>query len=141
MLGHWIHKNQSKLDFKNSTILAVIAISTFLCLIERYLLGRDFGVNVVTIPQVSALFIYAINNPNKHKGLLQRIGKDYSLYIYILHPIVWHSLEYLYDYSNLYSNIYALYLMPILVLIFSFLLSYIVSNINQFISRNKYQNA
>ena len=127
MLGHWIHKNQSILCINNHILLAIITITTILCLLERYLLGRDFGVNIVTIPQVFCLFLYAVNNPQKHSGVIQEIGKRYSMYVYILHPFVWHSLEYVYDYCNIETNILALYAMPILVLSISLLLSCIIN--------------
>lgn len=124
MLGHWIHKNQSILRISNPILLVTIIITTLLCLLERFLLGRDFGVNIVTIPQVFCLFLYAINNPQEHKGIIQEIGKRYSMYIYILHPFVWHSLEYVYDYYGLSSNTPALYAMPIFVLLISLLFSH-----------------
>jgi surface polysaccharide O-acyltransferase-like enzyme len=126
MLGHWIHKNQSTLRISNHTLLFTIVITTLLCLLERYLLGRDFGVNIVTIPQVFCLFLYAVNNPQQHKSVIQEVGKRYSMYVYILHPFVWHVLEYIYEYYHLETNTPALYAMPILVLFISLLLSHIV---------------
>ena len=126
MLGHWIHKNQSILRISNHTLVLTIVITTLLCLLERYLLGRDFGVNIVTIPQVFCLFLYAVNNPQKHKGVIQEVGKRYSMYVYILHPFVWHVLEYIYEYYHLETNTPALYVMPVLVLFISLLLSHIV---------------
>ena len=126
MLGHWIHKNQSRLQFQNNKLLAIVAISSVLCLVERWLLGRDFGVNIVTIPQVFCLFLYAINNPKRNKGIIQEIGKRYSMYIYILHPFVWHCLEYVYDYYRISANKLALYLMPILVLLLSIMISHLI---------------
>jgi len=130
MLGHWIHKNQYTLCISNHILVFTIVITTLLCLLERYLLGRDFGVNIVTIPQVFCLFLYAVNNPRQHKGVIQEVGKRYSMYVYILHPFVWHSLEYVYEYYDMQSNILALYVMPILVLFISLLLSHIVYVVN-----------
>ena len=126
MLGHWIHKNQSTLRISNHTLVLTIITTTLLCLLERYLLGRDFGVNIITIPQVFCLFLYAVNNPKQHKGVIQEVGKRYSLYIYILHPFVWHVLEYIYEHYHLQNNTPALYAMPILVLSMSLLLSHFV---------------
>ena len=126
MLGHWIHKNQSTLRISNHILVLTIVITTLLCLLERYLLGRDFGVNIVTIPQVFCLFLYAVNNPQKHKGVIQEVGERYSMYVYILHPFVWHVLEYIYGYYHLQTNTLALYAMPVLVLFISLLLSHIV---------------
>lgn len=48
------------------------------------------------------------------------------MYVYILHPFVWHVLEYIYGYYHLEANIPALYAMPIFVLSISLLLSHIV---------------
>lgn len=126
MLGHWIHKNQSVVRVSNCALLVTITLTTLLCLLERNLLGRDFGVNVVTIPQVFCLFLYAVKNSHKHKGVIQEIGKRYSMYVYIFHPFVWHTIEYVYAYYDIQSNIVALYMMPLLVLSISLLLSHIV---------------
>lgn len=127
MLGHWIHQHQSTLQIiRNNTLFVLISVTTILCLVERYFIGRDFGVNIVTIPQVIGIFIYAINNPQKHKGVIQEIGKRYSMYVYILHPFVWHSLEYIYQYYGYIGNIYAMYCMPVIVIMVSLLFSHIV---------------
>lgn len=119
MLGRLIHKNKDRLRFNNTTLLIVIAISTILCVVERQLIGRDFGVNLCTLPQVVALFIYGINNPNRHKGTIQQLGKNCSMLVYILHPFVWHSMERVYDGLGIANNITALYLLPIIVVLLS----------------------
>ena len=93
MLGHWLHEKQSRITIDNKTLIFVIFTTTLLCLLERYLLGRDFGVNICTLPQVTALFIYAIQNPTCHQGYLQQLGKSCSMFVYILHPAVWHTME------------------------------------------------
>lgn len=122
-LGYVIHKYQKSLSYNNSTLLSIVALFTVLSLIERFLLGRDFGVNICSIPQVTALFIYALNNPKSHKGYIQRLGKTCSMFIYILHPFVWHSLERVYNVVHINGNIVALYLMPLAVLLLTILLS------------------
>lgn len=123
MLGHWIHENQDKIIITNKTLLIVIAVTTLLCWVERWLMGRDFGVNIVTIPQVFALFVYGIKNPTRHEGVIQRLGRDCSMLVYILHPAVWHTFEGIYGKVGLSENNVALYLMPILVLGFSIIFS------------------
>lgn len=135
MLGHWIHKNQSNLCINNNLLLALIALTTILCIPERYLFRRDFGVNIMTLPQVFCLFLYAVNNPLKNNGLIQEMGKRYSMYIYILHPIIWYTLRYVYDYLHISDNLIAQYLMPIEVLVFTILLSFIVEGANRSISK------
>ena len=123
MLGHWIHENQDKINISNSTLVAIIAVTTLLCWVERWYMGRDFGVNIVTIPQVFALFVYGVKNPERHEGAMQRLGRECSMLVYILHPAVWHSLEGIYDKIGWSDNMPALYLMPVLVLGISIVLS------------------
>lgn len=121
MLGHWIHENQEKINITNSTLLIVIVVTTLLCWVERWLMGRDFGVNIVTIPQVFALFVYGVKNPTRQEGVLQILGRDCSMLVYIIHPAVWHSLDYLYANVGISENMLALYVKPLLVLAFSIL--------------------
>lgn len=126
MLGHWIHNNKEKLKVDNRILIAIVIGCTLLCFVERYIMGRDFGVNIVTIPQVFCLFLYAVNNPSKHKGCIQEVGKRYSMFVYIIHPAIWHSLEMVYAKVGLSDNMPALYLMPILVVILTLVISHIV---------------
>lgn len=109
-------------------------------------MGRDFGVNIVTIPQVFALFVYGVNNPSRHEGVIQKLGRDCSMLVYILHPAVWHSFEGIYKLTGISNNMIALYMMPILVLLLSILLSLLFNVIkNMFkercVAANTYNNA
>lgn len=139
MLGHWIHHNQDRLKFDNKILLTIVLVSTLLCWVERYLMGRDFGVNIVTIPQVFCLFLYAVNNPTLHKGVIQEIGKRYSMFVYIIHPVVWHGLEFVYAKVGLSENMPALYAMPIIVVILTLIASHIVYMANARLKRLKVQ--
>lgn len=130
MLGHWIHHYQEKLRVDNRILIAIVIGCTLLCLVERYIMGRDFGVNIVTIPQVFCLFLYAVNNPTKHKGAIQEIGKRYSMFVYIIHPAIWHSLEMVYGKVGLSDNLPALYLMPIFVVLLTLFVSHLVYTLN-----------
>lgn len=132
MAGYWIHKNQSRLCFSNNTLLAVFITSTLLCLLERYLMGRDFGVNICTIPQVLTLFLLAVNNQSDKETWLSKLGKRYSMYVYILHPFVWHVLERIYARIGVSESIVALYLLPLLVVAGTLLMSHMV-----FVCNNK----
>ena len=91
--GHWIHANQDKIRISDKVLILIVLVSTLLCLVERRIMGRDFGVNIMTLPQVFALFIYAVKYPDRHKGLIQEIGKRYSMWVYILHPFVFRSMD------------------------------------------------
>lgn len=134
MFGHWIRENQSRITFSEKTLLLVIIASTLLCLLERYLLGRDFGVNICTLPQVAALFVYGVQNPSSHQGFIQMLGKTCSMYVYILHPAVWHTMERIYRVVHVHENMIALYMMPIFVLSVTILLSIACYKIQQQLS-------
>ena len=121
MLGHWIHEHQDEIHISNKVLGWIIAITTVACWGERYLLGRDFGVNICSIPQVFALFVYAVKNSTRHEGLIQRLGRDCSMLVYILHPAIWHSFQGVYKLMGISDNLAALYIMPVLVIIFSIL--------------------
>ena len=137
MVGHWIHENQDRINISNKTLIIIIVISTLLCWLERYLMGRDFGVNIVTIPQVFALFVYGVKNPTRHEGVIQRLGRDCSMLVYIFHPAVWHSLDGLYKLGGISDNIFMLYLKPILVLVLSILLALIFNKMMVLINNKK----
>ncbi len=137
MLGHWIHHHQDNLKFDNKILLSVVFISTLFCWVERFVMGRDFGVNVVTIPQVFCLFLYAVNNPTSHKGMIQEIGKRYSMFVYIIHPAVWHGLEAVYNKIGMSENMSALYAMPVIVVILTLIASHIAYVTNARIKAKK----
>lgn len=119
MLGHWIHENQDKIRMSNRMLLTTIVVTTLLCWVERWTMGREFGVNVASIPQVFAIFVYGVKNPMRHKSVMQRLGRDCSMLVYILHPIMWHSFDDVYLYSGASENVIALYIKPLLVVLAS----------------------
>lgn len=137
MLGHWIHENQERINISNKTLITIIIVTTLLCWVERWIMGRDFGVNIVTIPQVFALFVYGVKNPTHHEGVIQRLGRDCSMLVYILHPAVWHSLDGMYKIGGLSSNLPALYLKPILVLAISILMALLFNAIKSSFDKRK----
>lgn len=137
MLGHWIHEHQEKIRISNKTLLIIIIITTLLCWVERWIMGRDFGVNIVTIPQVFALFMYGVKNPTRHEGVMQRFGRDCSMLVYILHPVVWHSLDGVFSVVGVSGNMLVLYLRPLLVLGISILLSLLFNFIVMKVQKRK----
>ena len=93
-LGYLIRIHGERIRISNGVLWAVLLISTALCPVERWLLGRDFGVNIVTFPQVTALFLLCVRNPGRGKGSrLAALGLKLSMFVYILHPAVWHLLD------------------------------------------------
>lgn len=133
MLGHWIHENQDRITLSNKVLITIIVVSTILCWVERWLMGRDFGVNIVTILQVFALFVYGVKNPTHHEGVVQRLGRDCSMLVYILHPAIWHSIDAVYSKVNVADVMFVQYIKPILVLtlsiVFAILFNYIMASI------------
>ncbi|WP_407401162.1 acyltransferase [Sodaliphilus sp.] len=138
MLGYWIHNYKDKLKFNTKNLIAIIIVSTLSCWVERYIMGRDFGVNIVTMPQVFCLFLYAVNNPTLHRGTIQEIGKRYSMFVYIIHPAVWHGLEFIYAKVELSGNMLAQYAMPIIVVILTLIASHIVYMTNERLTKSKF---
>lgn len=57
MLGRWVKENKNRVVIPNSALILIIIVSTLLCLLERSIIGRDFGVNLFTFPQVTAFSI------------------------------------------------------------------------------------
>lgn len=139
MSGHWIHENEGEINVSNVTLIAVIVVFTLLCLIERKMLHRDFGVNFCTIPQVFAMFVYGVENPTRHEGIIQRLGKDCSMLVYIFHPAVWHSLDGIYKLVGMSDNMPALYARPILCLVISILMALIFNAIVSSVDKRKLQ--
>ena len=137
MLGHWIHENQERIDISNKTLITIIVVTTLLCWVERLVMGRDFGVNIVTIPQVFALFVYGVKNSSRHEGVMQRLGRDCSMLVYIFHPAVWHSMDGVYKMIGISDNLPALYIKPILVLAISILMALLFSALMSSVEKRK----
>ena len=113
-LGYLLRTNAGRLKFSNRVLWTVLAVSTLLCPLERFLMGRDFGVNIMTFPQVAALFLLCIKNPGWGQGSrLAGLGLKYSMLVYVLHPAVWHLLDRFYAAAGLAGNTAVAYLRPV----------------------------
>ena len=121
--GHWIHANQDKISLSDKRLILVILISTLLCLVERKIMGRDFGVNIMTFPQVFALFIYAVKYPDRHRGVIQEIGKRYSMWVYILHPFVFRAMDKFYHHWAVDTVALVQWFRPVVTVIITLILS------------------
>lgn len=114
-LGFWIHEHQDQIRLSNRFLILTVVISSLLCPVERMLVGRDFGVNIVSFPQATALFLLGVKKPGFGAGKpLNQLGAKYSLYVYIIHPAVWHLLDKLYAILKTDQNAAALYARPVL---------------------------
>lgn len=86
-------------------------------------MGRDFGVNIMSFPQVFALFIYAVKYPDRHRGVIQEIGKRYSMWVYILHPFVFLSMDKIYHHWAVDTVVLVQWFRPIVTVIITLILS------------------
>ena len=121
--GHWIHANQDKIRVSDKMLILVILVSTLLCLVERKIMGRDFGLNIMTFPQVFAMFIYAVRYPDRHRGVIQEIGKRYSMWVYILHPFVFRSMDKFYHHWAVDTVVLVQWFRPIVTIVITLILS------------------
>lgn len=88
MLGNFFARKKAyifKLD--NKLLIFISFISALFGILSTWIKFRinvfNFGIIIYAI----CIFIYAHNNPNKTKYIIEKFGKKYSLFIYIMHPI------------------------------------------------------
>lgn len=112
-------------------LIIVVIISTAFCVVERKLIGRDFGVQICSVVQVVSIFALALLYATDKETWLSKLGKHCSMLVYVLHPFVWHSVEELYRRMTWDDNLFALYVMPILVVALTFVLSGCVNVMNR----------
>lgn len=120
--GMLVKKHFGAIGFSDRTLCAIAVLSTVGALFERWLIGRDFGVQLCSFPQVFAIFLLAQRHPGERESLLSRFGRECSMLVYILHPFVWHSTEYVYGMLSLQSSTAAMWLLPIVVVVLTILL-------------------
>ncbi len=139
MLGNCLRKYdaRAKLLFDDRLLCVVLVLSTVACLAERHFLGRDFGVNVFTWPQLFAIFILAMRHETRfEKHPMRYIGTKLSMYVYIIHIFTWKILvEHGYGFFHISRNRAALYSKPIIVLFLTMLISFAIVLFNDHIWR------
>lgn len=127
LLAYYLHSVENKIHVSDFLLIIVFLLSTIGCVFERILLGRAFGVNICTIPQLLSIFLFSI----KHSGFgwktrfgrtLCSLGEKISLHIYIIHPFVWRFINWIYKFK-IGSWQYMNWLKPILVLVLTVLIS------------------
>ena len=127
MLGHWIHRNQERLRLSTPVLLVIFIASTLLCVPERMLFGRDFGMHLCTFPQVISLFLLGIANPSFGSGSkLTFFGLRFSMFVYILHPFMMNVVHFVYKKLHLLDSAPADWVCPVLVLVGAVILSAVV---------------
>ena len=144
-LGYFIHKHQNRIHISNLVLILCIGISTLLCPVERLTMGRDFGVNIVSFIQVISLFVFCVKKPDmgKNKWIypVTWFGCFCSMYVYIVHPAVWHLLEKLYSILKIDNNLIALFALPLLCVTITIIISLLVVKLTSFLKNVKTKKA
>lgn len=87
LLGNWIHKHQSiilrKIQVRSCRILLLTGL--ILGVVEWFITGRH-EMHVGSILVVMGIFVLSLQQPeNRKESFITKIGKEYSLFIYIVH--------------------------------------------------------
>ena len=122
-LGYFLHDKQDKLIIGNKTLLIIIILSVISSVLERFVCGRIFAVHLSTYFLVTSLFVYAINSSGQHAGVIQCVGKKYSMYVYILHLFFWRYCDKLLHVLGWEDDPVVLWIRPLIVLSLTILAS------------------
>lgn len=122
-LGYFLHDKQDKLTINNKVLVTVILLSAILSVVERLGFDRISALYLSTFPLVMSLFVYVIMNGEKHAGVVQQLGKKYSMYVYILHMFWWHWLDRGIESVGLGENMSVMWFRPLIVLVLALLMS------------------
>ncbi len=118
MLGNMIHKYENHLLNKitGKRLILIMCAGTTISCIERYIVALEFFIG--TLFAVVCIFIYALQNPdNRIIKPVAKIGRDYSLVMYIGHPIANDILICLFRLIGLEQNKIFLITKPFLIFI------------------------
>ncbi len=87
MLGNWLHKNQGSIleKFNVEKCRVILLLGVILGVGEWFLVGRH-EIYIGSILVVMSIFIMALHQPEKKENsFITKIGKEHSLFIYIVH--------------------------------------------------------
>ena len=119
-LGFYIHEHKDSINISTKALALIVVATTLLCPVERWIMGRDFGVNIISFPQVIATFLFAVKNPNLGKTtFFQKVGEYLSMYVYVIHPAIMNLLAKAYRTYHFSEQNVALYLKPVLCVMIS----------------------
>lgn len=98
MLGSYIRKKQEVFTCSKKVAILLTILFCATTLFEKYLLVAN-GINAIRDHYLSttflaiSVFLLFVNYNQTKDNMLSRIGRQYSLYIYLLHPICFILLE------------------------------------------------
>ena len=141
--GHWLHKQEKILEkyINDKMLFTLIIISIGLSVMEVVIAGgRPYYLgNFITVP---CLMLFAIRysdfqREKKWARLLEEIGKKYSLYVYLLHPIIRDILNMVAVANNItIGSVVWILLLPIMTAIISLMIAVMIYKIISFYREN-----
>jgi len=129
IIGNMINKYKCFERLENKKLYIIMVISIIVILIEsKFYLSELFLGNIFLS---ISIFTFCIKNPNIFKlKHLELIGEKYSLYIYILHPLLKDILNYGYEIIQITNN-FMLFIKPILLIIISIIISKLIESVQK----------
>lgn len=113
-IGNYIRRTEISSKIKNKSLIVIMIISIIMLFIEAKLYISEMYIGNVIF--AISVFIFSIKNPNIKLKILEIIGDKYSLYMYILHPMLKDIINILYENIQLNSNL-MLFAKPIFLII------------------------
>lgn len=143
LIGYSIHSHQQLIKKKiHPTFSTILVLLTFLATIgeiaiQYYLLkNTNRELYIFTIPFASALLLYTLYHPTIGKRFFSKIGKKYSFYIYIFHPLLVGPCNALF--TSMHLETLAPFLTSIIVFIITLLLAILIYQIRHLKTSRNY---
>lgn len=128
LLGHWMHAKEEKLVRISAKYLVLgVVVGLAEAIVVQLFLTESFYADskehyIGTFFAVACLFALALKYPSVHIPVVGFIGRELSLYVYLLHVLVLSSLNKLYTSEALWFRL----IHPILIIALSVLVSLLV---------------
>lgn len=126
----------AKIRLRNITIIILIVSGGVIAILERFTFGEtQFFVG--TYLMVAAMFIWAIREPSAGHHILEHIGRDLSLYVYIFHIAVGRVIDTIIGALRLKGAIGYNYSRAFIILLTSILTAEVINMGKNFITNRK----
>lgn len=131
-MGEYLKENENKIqNIKNKKIYIYLTIFTITLIAERVLFKFLFNTSLQVFTSIYficyLLFIWCINNHSKTITMFEKIGKEYSLDIYLWHILI------IYIFRNIIIKYCGIsingFILPVIVIILSIVFGIIKSSI------------
>lgn len=123
-------ENISRLKFDNKLIAGLIIVGSVLSLLERHFWG-DYQFYVGTYCQISGLYIFSIRFSDWNNHVLEYIGRNLSLYVYIYHIAIGKIILFTAGKLHIQKHPCFTYTSAFLILLVTLFLSFIIFAVKQ----------